>query len=213
MKTAGWILIVIGALAFIGAASKGDSVFGPLFWIGIGIVLLYLKREREENDKEKTITETTTSKKTEILKVEEKNEKKPEVIDVEQNSQVTFEQKEAALCLIAFFAGYNEDIMTNDAAYMISYQSAIFFGIGNYKETLTAALPKYQDADKLIDTVLTIKDRKSREFILLTCYDLTKMSGKSEAYDFLYNIANEMGYNREKLHKLIDQYSERPAFS
>ena len=48
MKTAGWILIVIGALAFIGAASKGDSVFGPLFWIGIGIVLLYLKREREE---------------------------------------------------------------------------------------------------------------------------------------------------------------------
>ena len=194
MKTAGWILIVIGALAFIGAASKGDSVFGPLFWIGIGIVLLYLKREREENDKEKTITETTTSKKTEILKVEEKNEKKPEVI-------------------IAFFAGYNEDIMTNDAAYMISYQSAIFFGIGNYKETLTAALPKYQDADKLIDTVLTIKDRKSREFILLTCYDLTKMSGKSEAYEFLYNIANEMGYNREKLHKLIDQYSERPTFS
>ena len=213
MKTAGWILIVIGALAFIGAASKGDSVFGPLFWIGIGIVLLYLKREREENDKEKTITETTTSKKTEILKVEEKNEKKPEVIDVEQNSQVTFEQKEAALCLIAFFAGYNEDIMTNDAAYMISYQSAIFFGIGNYKETLTAALPKYQDADKLIDTVLTIKDRKSREFILLTCYDLTKMSGKSEAYEFLYNIANEMGYNREKIHQLIDQYSERPSLS
>ena len=210
MKTAGWILIVIGALAFIGAASKGDSVFGPLFWIGIGIVLLYLKREREENNKEKTVTETTTSKKTEILKVEEK---KPEVIDVEQNSPVTIEQKEAALCLIAFFAGYNEDIMTNDAAYMISYQSAIFFGIGNYKETLTAALPKYQDADKLIDTVLTIRDRKSREFILLTCYDLTKMSEKSEAYEFLYNIANEMGYNREKLHKLIDQYSERPTFS
>jgi hypothetical protein len=103
--------------------------------------------------------------------------------------------------------------MTNDAAYMISYQSAIFFGIGNYKETLTAALPKYQDADKLIDTVLTIKDKKSREFILLTCYDLTKMSGKSEAYEFLYNIAYEMGYNREKLHKLIDQYSERPTFS
>ena len=213
MKTAGWILIVIGALAFIGAASKGDSVFGPLFWIGIGIVLLYLKREREENDKEKTITETTTSKKTEILKVEEKNEKKPEVIDVEQNSQVTFEQKEAALCLIAFFAGYNEDIMTNDAAYMISYQSAIFFGIGNYKETLTAALPKYQDADKLIDTVLTIKDRKSREFILLTCYDLTKMSGKTEAYEFLYNIANDMGYGREKLKRLIDQYSDRQVSS
>lgn len=210
MKTAGWIFVVIGVLAFLGAASKGDNVFGPLFWIGIGMVLLYLKREKEENDKEKTIAETTTPKKTETLKVEEKES---EVIDEDQNTPVTFEQKEAALCLIAFFAGYNEDIMTNDAAYMISYQSAIFFGIGNYKETLTAALPKYQDADKLIDTVLTIKDRKSREFILLTCYDLTKMSGKSEAYEFLYNIAYEMGYNREKLHKLIDQYSERPTFS
>lgn len=210
MKTAGWIFVVIGALAFLGAASKGDSVFGPLFWIGIGIVLLYLKREKEENNKEKTVAETTTPKKTETLKDEEK---KSEIINVEQNFPVTFEQKEAALCLIAFFAGYNEDIMTNDAAYMISYQSAIFFGIGNYKETLTAALPKYQDADKLIDTVLTIKDRKSREFILLTCYDLTKMSGKSEAYEFLYNIANEMGYNRDKFHQLIDQYSERPTFS
>ena len=92
---------------------------------------------------------------------------------------------------------------------MVSYQSAIFFGIDNYKETLIAALPKYQDADKLIDTILTIKDVKSKEFILLTCYDLTKMSGKSEAYEFLYNIANDMGYNREKLNKLINQYTTK----
>ena len=203
MKTAGWIFVVIGVLAFLGAASKDDSVFGPLFWIGIGIVLLYLKREKEENNKEKTIAGTATPMKTETLKVEGK---KSEVIDVEKNAPVTFEQKEAALCLIAFFAGYNEDIMTNDAAYMISSQSAIFFGIGDYKETLTAALPKYQDADKLIDTVLTIKDKESKEFILLTCYDLTKMSGKAEAYEFLYNIAYEMGYNRDKLKNLVDQF-------
>ena len=203
MKTGGWIFVVIGVLAFLGAASKGDSVFGPLFWIGIGIVLLYLKREREEDNKEKTIAETTTPKKSEKLEVEEKTS---EVIDVEQSTPVTFEQKEAALCLIAFFAGYNDDIMTNDAAYMISSQSAIYFEMGNYKEALTTALPKYQDADKLIDTVLTIKDRNSKEFILLTCYDLTKMSGKSEAYEFLYNIANEMGYNRDKLKNLVDQF-------
>lgn len=203
MKIAGWIFVVIGVLAFLGAASKGDSVFGPLFWIGIGIVLLYLKREREENNIGNSIAEAATPKKTETLKVEEK---KSEEIDVEQNYPVTFEQKEAALCLIAFFAGYNDDIMTNDAAYKISSQSAIFFGIGNYKDTLTAALPKYQDADKLIDTVLTIKDRNSKEFVLLTCYDLAKMSGKSEAYEFLYNIANEMGYKRDKLNNLVDQF-------
>lgn len=200
MKTAGWIIIVIGGLAFLGAASKGHSVFGPLFWIGIGSVLIYLKREKEETNARTTALEPTVPKQTEKPQIKE------EKIEV---NNVTFKQKEAALCLIAFFASYNEDLSTDGAAYMISYQSAIFFGIGNYKETLTAALPKYQDADKLIDTVLTIKEKKSREFILLSCYDLTKMSGKAEAYEFLYNIASEMGYDKEKLHKLIDQYSDR----
>ena len=204
MKTAGWIFIVIGVLAFLGAASKGHSVFGPLFWIGIGSVLIYLKREKEVTNAEKTIVKPIEPKQPEKTQVREEKA---------ETNIVTFEQKEAALCLIAFFAGYNDDLTTDGSAYMVSYQSAIWFGIGNYKETLTAALPKYQDADKLIDTVLTIKDRKSREFILLTCYDLTKMSGKAEAFEFLYNIANEMGYDKEKLHKLIDQYSERPTYS
>ena len=210
MKTAGWIFIVIGALAFLGAASKGNSVFGPLFWIGIGGVLIYLKGEKEEANEKRTAVEATAPKQLEKLQLKEEMTKTK---NVEQCTPVTFEQKEAALCLIAFFAGYNDDLTTDGSAYLVSYQSAIFFGIGNYKETLTAALPKYQDADKLIDTVLTIKDRKSREFILLTCYDLTKMSGKAEAFDFLYNIANEMGYDKERLLKLIDQYSERPTYS
>ena len=210
MKTAGWLFIVIGVLAFLGAASKGHSVFGPLFWIGIGGVLIYLKREKEETNEKRTAVEPTAPKQPEKPQLEEE---KAKTKNVEQFTPVTFEQKEAALCLIAFFAGYNDDLTTDGSAYMVSYQSAIFFGIGNYKETLTAALPKYQDADKLIDTVLTIKDRKSREFILLTCYDLTKMSGKAEAFEFLYNIANEMGYDKERLHKLIDQYSERPTHS
>ena len=210
MKTAGWIFIVIGALAFLGAASKGHSVFGPLFWIGIGGVLIYLKREKEETNEKRTAVEPTAPKQPEKPQLEEE---KAKTKNVEQCTPVTFEQKEAALCIIAFFAGYNDDLTTDGAAYMVSYQSAIWFGIGNYKETLTAALPKYQDADKLIDTVLTIKDTKSREFILLTCYDLTKMSGKAEAYEFLYNIANDMGYNKEKFQKLIDQYSDRPSIN
>ena len=198
MKTAGWIFIVIGVLAFLGAASKGHNVFGPLFWIGIGSVLIYLKREKEVTNAEKTIVKPIEPKQPEIAQV---REEKAETNNVKQYALVTFEQKEAALCLIAFFAGYNDDLTTDGSAYMVSYQSAIFFGIGNYKETLTAALPKYQD--------LTIKDKKSREFILLSCYDLTKMSGKAEAYEFLYNIASEMGYDKEELHKLIDQYSDR----
>lgn len=209
MKTFGWIFIVIGVLAFIGAASKGDSVFGPCVWIAIGGALIYLKRESEREDNqtiENDVPVSTTPKQHEISK---SVEKEPIIEEVEQSATVTFDQKEAAICLIAFFAGYNEDLTTDGAAYMVSYQSAIFFGIDNYKETLIAALPKYQDADKLIDTILTIKDVKSKEFILLTCYDLTKMSGKSEAYEFLYKIANDMGYNREKLNKLINQYTTK----
>lgn len=205
MKTVGWIFIVIGALSFLGAAAKGNSVFGPLFWIGIGGVLLYLKREREENKEESS--GVVPSKKKVSVKPAEK-EMCLEAEPLEELTSFTFEQKEAALCLIAFFAGYNDDLTTEGAAYMISLQSAIWFGIGNYKEALMEALPKYQDADKLIDTVLTIKDTKSREFILLTCYDLTKMSDKAEAYEFLYNIANDMGYNKEKFHKLIDQWTQ-----
>ena len=179
MKVTGWILIVIGTLAFLGAASKGNSVFGPSFWIGVGGLLLYLKREREDNKDESAGLVHSSPKET-IQPVEVKESTSSETIVYE--SSVTFEQKEAALCLIAFFASYNDDLTTEGTAYMVSYQSAIFFGIDNYRETLTAALPKYQDADKLIDTVLTIKDRKSKEFILLTCYDLTKMSGKAEAF-------------------------------
>ena len=208
MKTAGWIIISIGALAFLGALSKGNSVFGPLFWIGIGGMLIYLKKEKEGDNKGNVTVVQTAPKLPESPHVNEPTEI---VEKVEQEALVSFEQKEAALCLIAFFAGYNEDIMSNDAAYLVSYQSAIWFGINNYKETLTATLPKYQDADRLIEMVLTIKDRKSIEFILLTCYDLTKMSGKSEAYEFLYNIANEMGYNKEEFDKIIVHYSDRPA--
>jgi len=209
MKTAGWIFIVIGVLAFIGAASKGHSVFGPLFWIGIGGVLIYLRREKEDNSKKDTAVIQTTSKQEKPSQAEEST---PVVDEAEQDMPVSFEQKEAALCLVAFFAGYNDDIQTNNAAYLLSYQSAIFFGINNYKDTLTAALPKYQDADKLIDTVLTIKDKKSKEFILLTCYDLTKMSRKTEAYEFLYNIADEMGYDKVRLDRLVEQHSDRPTY-
>ena len=181
MKTAGWIFIMIGVLAFLGAASKGQDT---------------------------GVTQTTPKQPEPSLA------KEPMAVadEVEQDVPVTFEQKEAALCLVAFFAGYNDDVQTNNAAYLLSYQSAVFFGITNYKSTLTAALPKYQDADKLIDTVLTIKDKKSKEFILLTCYDLTKMSRKAEAHEFLYNIADEMGYDKARLDRLVEQHSDRPTY-
>ena len=41
MKKFGIGLLIFGALAFIGAASKGNSVFGPCFFIALGIFLMY----------------------------------------------------------------------------------------------------------------------------------------------------------------------------
>lgn len=46
MKVFGWICLIIGALAFIGAAIYGHSVFGPAFWIALGIVLLLKSKKK-----------------------------------------------------------------------------------------------------------------------------------------------------------------------
>lgn len=209
MKTTGWILIVIGALSFIGAASKGHSVFGPLFCLGLGGTLVYLKKEKDEEPPVK-LPDTPESHK-QMMEVKAQKETRDIMVTESTNSNgdLTFEQKEAALCLIAFFAGYNDDIMTNETAHLVSYQSAVFFGVENYEDTLAKAMPKFYDPDKLIDTVITIKDKKSIEFILLSCFDLSKLSGNDEAYELLYNIANDMGYNKVKLHRLINQYSRK----
>lgn len=208
MKTIGWILIVIGALSFIGAASKGHSVFGPLFWLGVGGTLVYLKKEKDEEPPMK-LPDTPESLE-QMMEVRKKDTSDITIAGgLSQNDDLKYEQKEAALCLIAFFAGYNDDIMTNEIAHYIAHQSSVFFGIQNYEETLAKAMPKFYDPDKLIDTVITIRDIKSIEFLLLSCYDLTKLSGKDEAYELLYNIANDLGYNKDKLNRLINQYSKK----
>lgn len=54
MKIAGIIVLVLGALSFLGAASAGHSVIGPLFWIAVGIAMLYFanqKKKKQQEDK------------------------------------------------------------------------------------------------------------------------------------------------------------------
>lgn len=55
MKIAGWIIIVFGTLALIGACAGGNSIIGALFWIVVGIYLLrrasQKQQEKEEKDK------------------------------------------------------------------------------------------------------------------------------------------------------------------
>ena len=58
MKTFGWICVVLGALSFIGAASAGHSVFGPVFWLALGIALIYFGNQKEEEKKKNEATST-----------------------------------------------------------------------------------------------------------------------------------------------------------
>lgn len=52
MKTFGWIFIVIGALSFLGAFLKGNSVMGPVFWLGLGIYLVHRSAQKKEEQKD-----------------------------------------------------------------------------------------------------------------------------------------------------------------
>ena len=216
MKTTGWILLVIGVLTFLGAALKGNSVFGPLFWLALGAYLIHRANTKEIESKEKTIeiknnltAENQISEKKSVVESTQNNitpisTHKPESLDVIQ-AQLTLQQREAAMCFISFFGGFNDDLM-DDRPIVIFKQAATFFGIPNSPMEISKIMSKYTDADSLVDIVLTIKSVKAKEFLLLTCYDLIKTSHTSEAYDLLLGIANDMGYNKIRFEQLVQFY-------
>lgn len=49
MKTTGKVFLVLGILAFLGAALGGNSVFGPCFFIALGAYLIHRANEKEKN--------------------------------------------------------------------------------------------------------------------------------------------------------------------
>lgn len=205
MKITGWIFVVLGALSFLGAALKGNSTIGPLFWLALGSYLLYrVNRKSEEAEKSAPVS-TSKAEVSTLSLSQDKTPVSSESLD-EIHSSLTFRQKEAAMCLIAFFGGYNDN-QISDTMYLVFRQAAIFFGLSDSPEKLTQIMSKYDNADALIDIVLTIQHKKSKEFLLLTCYDLTKMSGRQEPFEILANIANEMGYDKLQFQKLINHYS------
>lgn len=218
MKATGYVFLIIGIISFLGCALKGNSVFGPLFWIGLGTFLLYKADKREQkNESEPISTEKFTKDKTRIqaegveaisnnnlADVKKQADQQLESLE-ELQAQLTLPQREAAMCMIFFFCGYNSNL-TNDASIILLKQSAVFYGVPDSPLFLSKIMSKYSDADALLDIVLTIKPVKAKEFLLLSCYDLIKSTGKQEAFDLLFNIANDMGYDKTKLEQLILLY-------
>lgn len=218
MRTVGWICLVIGVLSFLGAALSGNSVFGPLFWIALGVFLLYRVNNRDDANEQKSKkieqqTKETTQVQGNIIETipehhrddipMRSNQQLESIEDIQ--TQLTLQQREAAMCLISFFGGYNNNLM-DDVTIMLLKQSAIFFGLPDSPSVMSKIMSKYTDADTLINIVLTIKPIKAKEFLLLTCYDFIKSSGKSESYELLYNIANDMGYDKLSFERLIRLY-------
>lgn len=205
MKIAGYIFLIIGGLSFLGAAFKGNSAFGPLFWIALGAFLVYSANNKESEQKEKIrqSAEYRENSTVESMPNSNNDQKLDSLEDIQ--SQLTLRQREAAMCLISFFGGFSDNL--NDDVPMILFrQAAKFFGLSDSPIVLSQMMSKFSDSDTLINTVITIRPAKAKEFLLLTCYDLVKSSRKPEASDALFGIANDMGYDRAKMQRLISRY-------
>ena len=225
MKGFGKFCIWLGGLSLIGALIGGHSAFGPAFWLALGLALVFIAKQKEDVNRkvENQSTNLSTSSHHPTNEVQQQSRtettdrsKQVESVISPSNTNkdipMTTKQKEAAMCLISFFGGYN-DLENNDEAnqivYELSCQVANYFGIHDFPAMLPGAMSRNNDPDKMIDTVMTIEDRQYRECLLLTCYDLAKMSRNSEALELIFNIANDMGYNEERFRSLIRQYTRK----
>ena len=223
MKGFGKFCIWLGALSLIGALIGGHSAFGPAFWLALGLALVFFAKQKEDVNRkmDKQTTNPSASATQPVKEIQQQIrietavksqpvESKVAPSNTSKDIPMTTKQKEAAICLVSFFGGYN-DLETNDEAnqivFELSCQVANYFGIQDFPAMLPGAMKRNSDPNKIIDTVMTIQDRQYRECLLLTCYDLAKMSRNMEALELIFNIANDMGYNEERFNSLIKQYS------
>ena len=200
MKTAGWIFLILGIVSFLGAAIGSSSVFGPCFWIALGAFLIYRGEEKAKENQDKK--ETVTPDRQIAQPVTDRTTQHDVPIDATEPP--TSNQKECAFCLIMFFAGFND--YSEKIAFII-HNSTTYYSLDSSETSIQTLMSKHKDPDKIIDTVISINDIKTKEYTLLSCYDLAKMSGRADAVELLVRIAKDWGCSREQLHRLIEEYS------
>lgn len=219
MKTAGWICLFIGIVSFFGASLKGNSVFGPSFWIAMGVLFLYRGKKKDQKDERENNTNISEDPKVLDIppaendvthiddnEIQYSNPNSEELESVEEiQSKLTMPQREASMCLVAYFGGFVDDKMS-DVMMQLSYQASYFFGIEISPLYMSQIMSRYSKASVLIETILTIKHTKAREFLLLTCYDMVRLANKDDATQMYWNLAKQMGYEATEVSDLINKY-------
>ena len=106
------------------------------------------------------------------------------------------------MCMMTLYEGYYNQIPHDT----IFSNAATFFGIPFNEAYISSMLAKNSDSDAMIDTIVSIKSRKAKEFLPLTCHDFAANSSSDEATFLLDNIAADMGYDELKFRQLVSAY-------
>lgn len=120
---------------------------------------------------------------------------------------LTEKQKEAVLCMVVFFAGADTSVANSPTTEAIMMQTCEFLGIDWNRSNIEQILSRNNNDDALIETLKTITHLKTKEFLVLTCYDLASKTNDSNLVGTVYGIANDMGFNKQYVDKLIQMYS------
>lgn len=120
--------------------------------------------------------------------------------------QMTLEQREAAMSLITYFAGPIDETNVNSGGLFLYNQAAYVFGMSRSMVSLIQMMCLITDFKEFVNIARTITSLKAKEFLLLTCYDLANISGNPSKMRIFTQTAADMGYDSEKLRKLVSQY-------
>ena len=228
MKNFGKFCIGLGGLSLLGALMAGHSAFGPIFWLALGIALVLIAKQKEDakrnmgnqgtKDTQQSVSISQSSNtaqlqpKQESVHKQNMEERSPIPSETNMDIPMTTKQKEAAMCLISYFGGYNDDIetnpKTNEMVYALSYQASVYFQIHNFPEMLPGAMSRNSDPDKMLDTVMTIQASCSMtlptKWVTIKTVSTTLLN---EAPCLLAIFPRR--YNKDRFYALIEQYSRK----
>lgn len=211
MRTLGWIFTIFGCISCIGAASAGNNIFGPCVFIALGIFLINKSKDSTSKD---SVSVSTSSSNTPSKSSPKSETAKPQsrISLKDINASLTLSQRESAMCLIAFFGGFNNDYRNDLLIRKISENAATFFGFNFNPEEMAFVLKKHSDIDSILDSIKTIKQKNAIEFLILSCHDLCKISNYPQAQDLLKMIVAKIGYDETSFNRLVLSYSKNQIF-